>query len=90
MRKIRARRIPISAVKVGELEYSVIIRDIFNYNGDVVGEIYGVGIKSQDGFAEIHDLTTHWSSIYQFAEKLRENTVTPVTLRDVVYDSLPL
>jgi hypothetical protein len=92
MRKIRSRKIPVAAACLDgmDLEYSIVVRDLLNSDGNAVGEIYGVGIRGMGDFAEMLDLTTHWKSICDFTEKLSVNTVTPVTLRDVVVDSLPL
>lgn len=92
MKKIRVRKIPVASTMVNDstLEYSVVVRDLLNCDGNVVGEIYGADISGLGDFAEILDITIDANKIFGFVEKLCAHTVTPVTLHDVVYDSLPL
>ncbi|MCL2081027.1 MAG: DUF6514 family protein [Oscillospiraceae bacterium] len=92
MERKHTRLIPSGSAEVNgaAVNYSVVVRDIFNCEGDAVGEIYGARVAGPDGFAEALDLTTRADGIFAFIEKLRACTVTPVTLRDVVCDALPL
>lgn len=92
MKKIRVRKIPVASTMVNNstLEYSVVVRDLLNCDGNVVGEIYGADISGLNDFAEILDITIDVNKIFGFVEKLCAQTVTPLTLHDIVYDSLPL
>lgn len=75
-----------------KLTYSLIIG---RYGG---GEIppytaYGVEIRlccegKPEETARVEDITTYRARAEELLEKLRRNQVTPVTLRDVIQDSL--
>jgi len=87
MRKISTNSISVNG---SVFHYSVVVRDMFNCDGVICGELYGAHISGSDDHAEALDLTTHKDKIFDFVKKLCECSVTPVALRDVVFDSLPL
>lgn len=87
------------------LSYALLVGELINEFGKMVGESYGVEIRFTNQSAQpgqvnwemvshkvgrVIDLTTRQNEVLAFISLLRRCKVTPVTLKDVAIDALPL
>ena len=90
MRKLEICRKKITLEGDNNLEvvYYITVDDLFNSDGVTVLESYGVGIQIPLSGEEdnIKCITADARKIYAIVHMLSEGTVTPVGLRDVLYD----
>ena len=78
-------------IEIGQTErYAYLLRvEDLSYRGEVIGECYGVGVRSTEGEEAFVDrVTVSYDRISALLELLTRNEVTPVTLQDVVEDWL--
>ncbi len=75
-----------------DVVYYVTVDELFNCDGVAVLENYGVGICIPESGEEdnINSITTDARKILTIIDMLAEGAVTPVGLRDVLYDLLEL
>ncbi len=73
-----------------EVVYYITVDDLYNSDGVTVLENYGVGIRIPVNGEEdtIKCITADARKIFAIVDILAEGTVTPVGLRDVLYDLL--
>jgi len=73
-----------------EIVYYITVDDVLG-NDQIVFENYGVGVKLENGEDEkIRGVTIYAKKIEMILEFIANGTVTPVALKDVLYDLLEL
>lgn len=73
-----------------QADYYIVVDDLLNRHSETAGEVFGIRVSMAGTSETVWDITSKYDEIVNFALKLCKFGVTPVTLRDIVYDSLPL
>lgn len=92
MRELFVQRCEMEGESGGRLEFDYfILADQMESSGELTGESYGIKVSPRDGgegAVSIPNITASASRIGALVELLIRNTVTPVTVGDVINDWL--